>query len=1447
METCDFCGCAITSDRGELHQKGLGKVLAISNDLQDEIGTKLSKKTLPIPIHVACRKNYIKPSTIAKRKRKSLPSKETLPKRRSQAPTVNIKHDCLYCGNPVQDYSGSDQRVPLFRRSNIHQAETKELLASVVSKADERNDKWGEDVRIRVQCVGDLIAAEAVYHHECQVRFHSGKPPQTEPAAVGRPTGCVDDRKHNAFLKLCEYIDTCDECQFSSRQLEELLDKFNTSDEPTYASHYLKIKLQDHYGKDMIITSQPGRESIYTFLDSDNSILRASYLDSGLTKESIIDMAAMIIEDDIRSATYDMSKYPQFADLTKGDTVPPSLKRLLEGIIKRKTGVCNVSERRRLAIAHSVISAVRPRSFISPILLAIAVYINAMHESRELIDILSSVGFSDDYREVQRLYNALLPDGEQVYNLSGDLVNFVFDNADVNIRTLTGLGTWHAMGGIACVNPMGADPLVQEIPRSTHIRSAAQLGEFAQVPIKRFQKPNVPGLKQHIVGPLEVPKPDTLQLATSLDTLWLASFSLCIPVEAVCPSWAGFMQRVAGKGKYDKSRIDILPFINLDPNQPDTIYSALSYAQSLCVDNSLGIAPVTFDQPLYIKACEIVQSSPELDKVVVRLGGFHLIMSYMGAIGTIMSGSGLAELWETVYAPNSVVHMTSGHAYARALRAHLTSTALVAHILETPGCLSGINLNRLRAVHDMLLNRKCDTSNIHNEEVVQQIIHIIQDLMTDLSGQSRTGKLWMEYIKQVCVLLLFIRAERTGNWNLHLYAVSEMIPILHAAGHLAYARSARLYLDTMKTLPDVMTEVQFRKFSEDGYFTIRRTDKFWGGNFTDQTIEQVLMRMLKAPGGLAHGRGITSSTQTKWVHVTPRCIPICNSLEVFAGVHTQTTDQHHDLRPSSTAQDAKDYSTFLNWLQLHSPLSYASHDTLVSISTGLVADKSANADQAYEVGKAAAAAMTGCNYADVKLKRRDRVKSISAATDNIKVRGKEVEINSALLFMRVTCVINHQSEMKEYLQHEFGTYPPALFDNGTMRKTTKSALANALKEKATPVNVPLHCPHYVVDGGYLLHSVKWAQGCTYDEVCDLYVTYVVNNYGADCTIIFDGYNEMMSTKVTEQRRRTVQNVSPDIIFELDMKVSTSQSLFLNNRQNKARLITMLMVKMENSGVLCSQAPADADYLISNTALASATVQDRPVILVGNDTDLLVMLVDKATPTMDIYMQFRNNPLTIYSITEIQQALHAVVKRHILFAHAVTGCDTVSALYNIGKRKALSILEHDGNNWDNLDVFRRENADRDEIEQGGESFLLHLYGATQSASLDKARHVLYMKQVTRRSLTSEGFKLESLPPTSAAAKYHSYRAYYTIQQWLGNDAVVATDWGWQLRDGMLQPIGTDRAVAPDRILRIVSCGCKTLCGRMCKCRKAGLFCTVMCSTCIGQSCNNIFVDEAGNEG
>lgn len=50
-------------------------------------------------------------------------------------------------------------------------------------------------------------------------------------------------------------------------------------------------------------------------------------------------------------------------------------------------------------------------------------------------------------------------------------------------------------------------------------------------------------------------------------------------------------------------------------------------------------------------------------------------MSFMGAVGYIMNGSGIKELFNIVYASASVDKMLTGHAYARALRAHILALA----------------------------------------------------------------------------------------------------------------------------------------------------------------------------------------------------------------------------------------------------------------------------------------------------------------------------------------------------------------------------------------------------------------------------------------------------------------------------------------------------------------------------------------------------------------------------------------------------------------------------------------------------------------------------------------------------------------------------------------------------------------------------------------------------
>lgn len=795
--------------------------------------------------------------------------------------------------------------------------------------------------------------------------------------------------------------------------------------------------------------------------------------------------------------------------------------------------------------------------------------------------------------------------------------------------------------------------------------------------------------------------------------------------------------------------------------------------------------------------------------------------------------------------------MMTGHAYARALRAHLlSSVAIMSNLLETPGCLSNVNLTHIQAVHTDLLSGECATASVENDVCVQQLTQIMDDLMKESAGQSRTGKLWVEYLKQVSLIRCFIRAERTGDWDLHLHTVSEMIPMFHAAGHLAYAKSARLYLDQMKGLSDIMSADQYCDFTEQGYFTIRRTDKFWSGNFSDQTIEQELMRLLKTSGGMARGRGITDSTLNKWVHAMPRCIPICDALECFTAVHSHTSDQHVDLRASSTARDGKHYETFLNWLKVHSPFSYGEHDALVCVASGVVAGKCVNADQAFDIGVKAASVMTGETYADVKLKRKDRVTSISGDKNQVTVRGVEVEVNRTVLFMRVTCVIQESSEMEDYLLHEFAKQPPSLFDKGIMRKNTKSVLASVLKSK---VNVHLELPdnaRFVLDGGHLLQSLPWPADPTYNQVCDQYVSHVLVHYGPGSIVVFDGYGSASSTKSAEQQRRAKQNTSPDIVFELEMKTTTSKKAFLGNGRNKDRLIQKLKEKFEAVGIIVKQSVADADWLIASTAMITSTAidgaptQNSPVVVVGTDTDLLVMMVAQATPNMNLHMLCGRNPLHVYCIREIQEACSSI-KQHLMFVHAITGCDTVSAIYNQGKKRALQLFDSD-DNWDCLSVFSQSDSIQDEIARVGELFLLKLYGAVRSKSLDKHRYVMYFRSTRRASLSSSGFKLESIPPTSAAAKFHSYRTYHAVQQWQGNE-LPPCEWGWEYREGKLVPIYTDRPVAPEKVLKMVSCGCKVGCGKSCGCYKARMECTIMCTGCSGYNCKNSHVLDVQGEG
>ena len=332
----------------------------------------------------------------------------------------------------------------------------------------------------------------------------------------------------------------------------------------------------------------------------------------------------------------------------------------------------------------------------------------------------------------------------------------------------------------------------------------------------------------------------------------------------------------------------------------------------------------------------------DLSSVVVRLGGFHLLMSFMGAVGYIMGGSGLKEIWSLIYAVDSVDKMLNGHAYARALRAHfLTQFALIIIILRKAE-IDDLTIEQIACLHESVMDNSASPVDACKSPALIRVVDQIEAVMHSASNESRTAALWTQYVNQVMLMRDFIRAERCGDWKLHLSTIRKMLPYFHASAHLAYAKCAHLYLQQMSTLEDKMLPNEFEAFTSKGYFTVRRTDKMWPGVWTDMTIEQVLMRAMKTSGGLTRGRGMTESVVSRWVLGMPGCTEITQHFEAFCGVIFTTSEQHVELGMSRQVRDNKDVDTLLQWLMVHSPMT--SSKELISIATGVVADNTINCD-----------------------------------------------------------------------------------------------------------------------------------------------------------------------------------------------------------------------------------------------------------------------------------------------------------------------------------------------------------------------------------------------------------------------------------------------------------------------------------------------------------------------
>ena len=327
--------------------------------------------------------------------------------------------------------------------------------------------------------------------------------------------------------------------------------------------------------------------------------------------------------------------------------------------------------------------------------------------------------------------------------------------------------------------------------------------------------------------------------------------------------------------------------------------------------------------------------------------------------------------------------------------------------------------------------------------------------------------------------------------------------------------------------------------------------------------------------------------------------------------------------------------------------------------------------------------------------------------------------------------------------------------SGLPRGATKAQLSDALwnREGNKFHSQPQASTcRYVLDGGGLLQRVVWTKGDTYEHIMNNYSEHIRKHYGQDTIIVFDGYATPSIQDMAHTRRN--KNPGPTVSFELNMICKLKKQDFPSNRA------------LENDGYTVHYDTGDADYLIVMKAIESA--QTKNAMLVGDDADLLALLLYHAELTgYDLFLKpvaKSTKGQKVWNIRKTKVALKETICMHILFIHAMLGCDSTSRLYGIGKAAFLKKSILDNPLFSNAAETFLQQSTRDDVVLDGEKAILMVYGGIQENTLDQLRHTKFH---SRTATSIAAVQLSSLPPTLAAMMYHSTRVYYQVQVWKGN--------------------------------------------------------------------------------
>ena len=328
-----------------------------------------------------------------------------------------------------------------------------------------------------------------------------------------------------------------------------------------------------------------------------------------------------------------------------------------------------------------------------------------------------------------------------MFDSTNGLVPVEADNFDIKISSQNGQKSTHGLAMIITQTGQPKPGVVADIPEIPTIKclkweqtktSSLTLGEVNVHHYHGSKKPDMP-----VQCGVQV-VPTLVFLASreiSLDRAAFEDMSFLRQVtgDTPCPEYSNFntkLARESGQQPGHKTGIVYTLFLDMVPAESDTMKTAMVEAQHLTLLTGQEWTIFINDQQLYQVAVNITWVDQSMFAMFVPcLGGMHMMMSFVGTVGTLMRGSGLEEILKSTFA-------------------------------EVPKLLSGKkfpqNVTALRIVTEELLRPKLDTQELYSTKDLTKYL-------ASKSQKSDTSKLWVGcLIKPVLIMMKLVRAERDG-------------------------------------------------------------------------------------------------------------------------------------------------------------------------------------------------------------------------------------------------------------------------------------------------------------------------------------------------------------------------------------------------------------------------------------------------------------------------------------------------------------------------------------------------------------------------------------------------------------------------------------------------------------------------------------------------------------